>query len=255
MTIMTHDPELLLDFYSRLGAVLTERDPQLEAEVIDDSLEVYVLKIRLTTERALGITTTSSEWGLSLLEMQYGEWTYVGDDDVRLECAVPDFVSTITDEELQKVAEAIEQMVEDYRFEYPDQGQASVREYFKLAEDTRNPTFTEEQHVEGWSGQRGFNEGTIFVILRETGQPPQMYPAGRMTEAVAPDSPLYQTLRPRLLYTPSPFRAVLAEERADPVSILEELIRRGIRMLRTPRTRPLKRCRSYGQIGSGRDNP
>jgi hypothetical protein len=229
MTIMTKtDPLLVLDFYQRLAAILRQRDARLEAEAIENSPEVYVLKIRLTTEKAASICESRGVWSLEVLDMKYGEWIYGGGEELSIQCAVPDFSQAVTDDTLQTIAGAIEEMAEDYLIESPDPSDASVREYFKLSEDTGNPTFTEGQCIEGWTGQRGFNEGTIFVVLNETGQPPQLYPAGRIEEAVGPESPIFKLLRPKLLYTPSPFRAVLLEERADPVSILEELIRRGI---------------------------
>lgn len=223
-------PEILMDFFRRLAERLNREDLLIEAEVIMESATREALKIRLTTEHAAIITPEEGgRLAGELVGMERGEWAYCGEESLTFNCPPVDFTKHVPLEVVEAVAAAIDERVEDYRFENVERaGGEWVKEYFTLLRDMPNPVYEGSESGSVWQRERYLNEGRIFVVSRQAGKPARLYPPGYAHDALEQGQAAYEAVRKNLIYTPCPFRAVLLEEGGDAVSILEEFVRRDI---------------------------
>ncbi len=218
-----------LDFKAAVSARVNESDPTLDAEVYSASPGIYSILVRLAANKAAIIGDVDISWGGQVLTLADGEFTYAEDEEGLCPLTgAPEinYYEPIPAEADGLVASEILRAAGAYRESHPEQDSA-VSEYFLLARDVPNPdTSGGESHP--WLAAERFERAARFVISRERGRPPRLYPAGGFgAHHVEPDSPVYKALRPHLQPAFPTLTELLVEEKADPLAIIEEMVGAG----------------------------
>ena len=219
-----------VDFKTLVAAAVNDGDPTLEAGLYAGSPGIYCVRVRLTANMAAIIGDVDISWGGDVEKLVDGDWMYADEEGGTLDLsAAPevDYYEQIPAGTAERVAAEILKAARSLRETLPEP-EGVVKEYLLLVEDVRNPAAGSAQ-FHAWRDGEKFSRGSRFVISRESGRKPRLYPTGGFEmQYVEAGEPVYDALRPHLQQSSPTLRELLVEEKADAIAILEALVHAGV---------------------------
>lgn len=214
-----------IDFKRLVAAAVNDGDPTLEAELYAGSPGIYCVRVRLTADTAAMFGDVDIKWGGDVETLVDSEWTFLDrPGDIR---GLPDAPEVDYDEQIaagtaERVAAEILREARSLRETLPEP-EGVVREYMLLVEDVRNPDAGSGRfHL--WRNGETFARGSRFIVSRERGRLPRLYPTGGFEmQYVEAGEPIYDALRPHLQSSAPMMWEVILEEKGDALAILKEL--------------------------------
>lgn len=214
-----------IDFKRLVAAAVNDGDPTLEAELYAGSPGIYCVRVRLTADKAAMFGDVDIKWGGDVETLVDGEWTFLDrpGDILGLDRAPEvNYDEQIAPGMVERVAAEILNVSRSLRERLPEP-EGVVKEYMLLVEDVGNPGAGGASFHLWRSGAR-FARGSRFVISRERGRKPRLYPTGGFEmQYVEAGEPVYDALRPHLQSSAPMMWEVILEEKGDPLAILKEL--------------------------------
>lgn len=214
-----------IDFKRLVAAAVNDGDPTLEAELYAGSPGIYCVRVRLTADTAAMFGDVDIQWGGDVEKLVDGEWTFLdrpGDILGLTHAPEVDYDEQIAAGTAERVAAEILNMSRSLRERLPEP-EGVVKEYMLLAEEVPNPDAGGAKfHV--WRNGETFARSSRYVISRERGRKPRLYPTGGFEmQYVEAGEPVYDALRPHLQSSAPMMDEVILEEKGDPLAILKEL--------------------------------